>query len=743
MRFFHKFTKLEKFLILIFVLTAFFSFSKIVSIYIIENSTAHPAYWWIYTEAGIWDISMINPLFSNLNPIDKDINSLVFRGLMKYENWKIIDDIATHTLSTNQKTYIFKVKEWIKWHDWQPLTINDVYFTYHDILQSPDFNNEFAKEWMNWVEIKLISENEISFTLKKSYKFFLTNFLAWIIPKHAFEWIPVSNIMLSEFNFDNPVWLWPYKFRSLENFWNSKKLTLVKNKNFYWKEPYIDTFEYIAYENKTTMLSDINNFSAIRPSQDKDVHNSNMKNYEFVQSKYVAAFFNTESENLKDSKVRLWMQLWTNKKELLEKIWEKHSVDTPLLELSNQNWVYNFDKTKSMWALHESWWKKPEKTKVIKEDIEDFKLNYVTSHNSNLLATWSGSFFLEWKVPEKTSKIFINDYKLKAFNLWDKTFAFKASKEIWTLKAWENIFKIKAISSDKSESILDTIKIFYIEWKEELSEKKAEIKSIKKRKWLEVAKWEKEMEENLELAKNLNFRVNENWEILTLKLVTDKNIEKYSIIANELKNQWSEIWIDIEILKFTSEDLQEIIKSKNYDILVYGQSLWYNLDTYSYWHSSQIWENGLNFSNLNNFKIDVLIEKIRSSHNEEKRNDNLEKLAEEFQNLTPAVFLYSPTYYYPIDSSVHWVKLDKIANYQDRFASFEKYYTKKEKSMNELWTVSFFWWLMDKIIKWWEVPLKEEKDVIESTWSFLLEKKSPTWSEKSWTSSVIWTGLNN
>lgn len=740
MRFFHKFTKIEKFLILIFLIIAVFSFSKIINTYIVENSTSKPVYWWIYAEAAVWDISLINPLFSNLNPIDRDINSLIFRGLMKYEDWKIIDDIATHTLSVDKKTYIFKVKDWIKWHDWKDLTIDDIYFTYHDILQSPDFNNNSVKEGLYWVKIKLVSKNEISFTLKKPYKFFLTNLLIWIIPREPFEWIPVSNIVFSEFNFETPVWLWPYKFKSLENLWDFKKITLVKNEDFYWKKPYIDIFEYIAYKDKNIMMSNINNFSAIKPSQSKNSDISNMKNYEFVQSKYVSAFFNMESKNLKNPKIRLWIQLWTNKKEILKIVWEKHSLDTPFLELNNKNWVYEFDKSKSMWALHENWWKKPWKTEVKKEKIDDFKLKYITSHNSSILATWTWVFFLEWKVPEKTSKIFVNDYKLKAFSLWKKEFAFKASIQLWTLKNWENNFKIKWILNDWKEIILDEIKIFYLKSEEELDKKRKEINLLKNKKIIEAENSKKEIENTLKFAQKLNFRVNEKWEILTLKLVTDKNIKKYSLIADELKKQWAEIWIDVEISKVETDELQKIIELKKYDVLIYWQSLWYNLDTYSYWHSSQTWEKWLNFSNLNNFKTDVLIEKIRSTHKKEERSENLEKLAKEFQDLTPAIFLYSPVYYYLVDSWVKWVELDKIANIQDRFSYFNKIYVKEEKIINKWWLFWFFSWLKNEVINWKSSSVNEEKNIILSTWSFLLDdKKIWTWA-KTWTSSVISTG---
>jgi len=57
------------------------------------------------------------------------------------------------------------------------LTIDDVYFTYHDILQSPEFENHSLSEGLKDVKIEKISENQITFALERPYKFFLSNLL--------------------------------------------------------------------------------------------------------------------------------------------------------------------------------------------------------------------------------------------------------------------------------------------------------------------------------------------------------------------------------------------------------------------------------------------------------------------------------------------------------------------------------------------------------------------------------------
>jgi ABC-type oligopeptide transport system substrate-binding subunit len=55
---------------------------------------------------------------------------------------------------------------------------------------------------------------------------------------------------------------------------------------------------------------------------------------------------------------------------------------------------------------------------------------------------------------------------------------------------------------------------------------------------------------------------------------------------------------------------------------------------------------------LKNPEFDILIEKIRSSHNLEERKKDLLLLEEHFKKTIPAIYLYSPIFYYQISEDV-------------------------------------------------------------------------------------------
>lgn len=138
-----------------------------------------------------------------------------------------------------------------------------------------------------------------------------------------------------------------------------------------------------------------------------------------------------------------------------------------------------------------------------------------------------------------------------------------------------------------------------------------------------------------------------------------------------LMTQLTEVGIVLNVEVYPLDELQTKIRERDYDVLLYGQGLGYNLDIFSYWHSSQATESGLNLSNYQNPKVDLYIEEIRKVEDEEDRRENLEALAELIAEDIPAVFLYTPSYYYLTDTGLTGVDFKKLLHPRDRFSNIE------------------------------------------------------------------------
>ncbi len=181
---------------------------------------------------------------------------------------------------------------------------------------------------------------------------------------------------------------------------------------------------------------------------------------------------------------------------------------------------------------------------------------------------------------------------------------------------------------------------------------------------LQKAGWDKTDENGILMKKD---------EKLSLKLTTSTWPE-LTQVAEQLKQQWKEIGVDLSIEVLPTSDLQQAIKERNYQMLLFGEILNLDPDPFSLWHSSQKRDPGLNLSLYENKAADTLLEDARKTLNPEERI----KKYNDFQKLLvddiPALFLYSPYYLYGHSKKVNGFANQIIATPSDRFFNIRNWY---------------------------------------------------------------------
>ena len=145
--------------------------------------------------------------------------------------------------------------------------------------------------------------------------------------------------------------------------------------------------------------------------------------------------------------------------------------------------------------------------------------------------------------------------------------------------------------------------------------------------------------------------------------------------AEILKEQWEKIGAQVNLEIIESIDIQqEYLRPRNYQALLFGEVLGADPDPFAFWHSTQKKDPGLNVAFYENKEVDKLLEDARQTIEQEKRT---EKYAE-FQKIliedVPAVFLYSPTYLYPINKKIKGIEIEKLAQPSFRFSQIENWY---------------------------------------------------------------------
>lgn len=156
--------------------------------------------------------------------------------------------------------------------------------------------------------------------------------------------------------------------------------------------------------------------------------------------------------------------------------------------------------------------------------------------------------------------------------------------------------------------------------------------------------------------------------------------------ANLIKENWSKIGVKLNlIIRPAVEINDEVIKNRDYEMLVFGHIFGNNdsPDLSSFWHSSERFYPGFNLSIYENKTADALIESVRKNLNELSRERDLATLQSLIIQDMPAIFLYSPYYFYVAGTSLKGFE-DKttlpagefISLQSDRFENIEKWYVK-------------------------------------------------------------------
>ena len=514
-----------------------------------------------YTEGILGQARFINPVLAQTNDADRDLTQIIYSSLFKYDGQGnlIPDLVESYNISQDGLSYEIKIRENVKWHNDEQLTINDVIYTIKTV-QNPEYKSPLKNNWQG-VEMEKIDDFTMNFKLNNVYSPFLHNLTIGIMPKHLWAGISAQNFALAQYNVQ-PIGSGPYKFNKINKNDNGEieSIELILNENFYLhfegspKGPFIENIIFKFFDNQIELIDaykrrQIDGLSFVSGINQLNIVND-LNIYEINIPAYYAVFFNqTKSKALADKTVRLALSYATNKEEIINKILSDKGirVDSPLLP---------------------GWFGYTQETSIYEFAIE---------HAQNILESE------EWKD--------LNDDGIR-----EKTI--------------------------NNEEVKLEINILTTDWPE--------------------------LKQTAELLK-------EQWE----KIGTKVNLEILDAVTVQ----------------------QDHIKTREYEALLFGEVLNADPDPFAFWHSSQRKDPGLNLAVYANDEIDKLLEEARQSIDQENRKEKYM----EFQKLliedAPAVFLYSPTYIYPVNKKVKGISIEKFSQPSHRFSQIENWFIKT----NRIW----------------------------------------------------------
>lgn len=501
---------------------------------------------------GSWNEGVVG-LPRNINPVlafteaDRDLSTLVYSGLMKYDKGNLVPDIAEkYSVSDDGLVYSFTLRSNIRFHDGTPLTADDVEFTIQKI-QDGTIKSPKRADWAN-IKIEKVSPNKINFILKQPYSPFLSNITVGILPKHIWKKVDADQFIFSQYNTE-PIGSGPYKIDHIKKDSSGipQYYTLQSFDRYYEGKPFISNINVYFYPNEKTAIEDyksgvIEGIAGISPQEASGIASStsSVKILNTSLPRIFGVFFNQNNAPvLANKEVRQALDM---------------SVD---------------------------------KDKIVKEVLYGYGQR------------------IDGPLPIGTIDASTSP------SPYDK----EAAKALLAKNGW-------LINSDG------------------ILEKKTKTST-----------------QQLEFS------------------ISTSDAPDLKQTAEILKSEWESVGARVTVKIFEYGDLsQNIIKTRKYDALLFGEFIGKDLDLYAFWHSSQRNSPGLNIAMYVNSKADTLLESSRSNSNENQRESNYENFQKILKDDVPAIFLYSPEYIYLVSQKIQGLDLQSITNSSDRWYGINKWF---------------------------------------------------------------------
>jgi peptide/nickel transport system substrate-binding protein len=304
----------------------------------------------VYTEGLVGSLGRLNPLLDWNNPADRDVNRLLFSGLIRFDEQGLPQsDLAEgRGVSEDGTIYNFTIRPNAFWHDGEPVTSDDVIFTIEMMTSDGSLYPQDVKDLWSKIEVTRLDEKTFKLTLPEPYVPFIDYLTFGVLPKHLLESVPANQMEAAEFNI-NPVGSGPYKFDHLlvEN-GQITGVVLTLSTNYYGKSPFIEQVVFRYYPTSEAAFEayqqgDILSVSQIAPEMlSAALEEPNLSVYTSRLPQISFVLFNLnrpEVAFLQDPKVRRALMLGLNRPYIVNTFMQGQAVitDGPILPGS---WAY-------------------------------------------------------------------------------------------------------------------------------------------------------------------------------------------------------------------------------------------------------------------------------------------------------------------------------------------------------------------------------------------------------------------
>lgn len=277
---------------------------------------------------GVWRMAIAaNPTAYPITApgalVDILVNKTIYSNLVKYKltdgEIEVVPDLAESWEPNEDLTqFTFKLRSDALWHDGEPVTADDVKFTFDSVLD-PEVTARFSGPISSVDSVDVVDPQTVVFNLKSPFAPLpvMLGYNQAIVPKHLLEGQDLNQP--TDF-LTAPVGSGPFKFGS---FSQGSHLEVVANEDYFGGRPYLDQIIFQVITDGNARVAQVRSgdidFTVIDPPQIDSVSDDpNLKIIEATQVNYYFLAFNHTVERLQDQSVRQALTLALNRQAIVE-----------------------------------------------------------------------------------------------------------------------------------------------------------------------------------------------------------------------------------------------------------------------------------------------------------------------------------------------------------------------------------------------------------------------------------------
>lgn len=221
----------------------------------LETAAPQPVIGGVYVEALVGEIQRLNPILDSYNQTDRDIDKLIYSGLVRFDSRGIpTPDLAEWAVTADATIYTFTIRENALWHDGQPVTADDVIFTYSKFQDEDYLGPEDLHALWSQINIIRLDDRRVQFQLPEPFAPFLDYLSSGLLPDHLLRGVSSSDLIDHPFNLQ-PVGSGPFQFdRFLVREDQIVGVSLVAFDAYYEERPFLERVEFRTFADATAAL---------------------------------------------------------------------------------------------------------------------------------------------------------------------------------------------------------------------------------------------------------------------------------------------------------------------------------------------------------------------------------------------------------------------------------------------------------------------------------------------------------